>query len=97
MLIKFVIYKFAITVGDVKWTQEQQPPFHSHYTGQPALACTFSSELEDFVSAKFYCPHALADGNQHVQIRENTLEFCSIVLSTLSPYFTEMEMVNGIM
>jgi len=86
MLVKFVIYKFAITVGDVKWTQEQQPPFHSHYTGQPALSCTFSSELEDFV-----------DGNQHVQIRENTLEFCSIVLSTLSPYFTEMEMLNGIM
>ena len=35
--------------------------------------------------AKFYCPHALADGNQRIQIRDKTLEF-STVLSTLSPY-----------
>jgi len=33
---------------------------------------------------KFYCPHALADGNQHIRIREKTLEFSSAVLSTLS-------------
>jgi len=35
---------------------------------------------------KFYCPHALADGNQHIQIREKTLEFTSSVLSTHFPY-----------
>jgi len=40
----------------------------------------------DFVGAKFYCPHALADGNQCIQIRKKTLEFSSRVLSTLSPY-----------
>jgi len=32
------------------------PPFHGHYTGQPALAG--NEELEGFVEAKFYCPHA---------------------------------------
>ena len=32
--------------------------------------------------AKFFCPHALADGNQRIGIREKTLEFSS----TLSPY-----------
>jgi len=42
--------------------------------------------LEDFVGAKFYCPHALADGNQLFQIREKMLQFSSTVLSTLSPY-----------
>jgi len=41
---------------------------------------------EDFVGAKFYCPHALVDGNQCIRIRENTLEFSSTALSTLSPY-----------
>ena len=40
-------------------------------------------QLEDFVSAKFYCPHALADSNQRIRIREKTLEF-STVLYTLS-------------
>jgi len=34
------------------------------YTGQPALASNPSEELEDFIEAKFYYPHALADGNQ---------------------------------
>jgi len=66
--------------------QQQQPPFYGHYTGQPALAGTSSQEL-DFVGAKFYIPHALADGNQRIRIREKTLEF-STVLSTLSPYLT---------
>jgi len=32
-----------------------------HYTGQLALASTSSQELDDFVQAKTYCPHALAD------------------------------------
>jgi len=43
--------------------------------------------VEGFVGAKFYCPHTLTDGNQHIQITEKTLEF-STVLSTLSPYVT---------
>ena len=42
--------------------------------------------LEDFIGAKFYYPHALADGNQRTRIREKTLEFSSTVLSTLSLY-----------
>jgi len=35
---------------------------YGHYTGQPALACTSSEELENFVGAKFYSPHASAFG-----------------------------------
>ena len=42
-------------------------------------------ELEDFVGAKFYCPHVLADCSQRIRIREKTLELFSTVLSTLSP------------
>ena len=38
-----------------------------------------------FCWCKFYCPHALADGNQCTQIRE-MLSFSSTVLSTLSLY-----------
>ena len=41
---------------------------------------------EDFVGAKFYCPHGLADGNQRIRITEKTMKFCSTVISTLSPY-----------
>jgi len=44
-------------------TQQQQPLFYGHYTCQPVLAGTSSYELEDFVGVKFYCPHALTDGN----------------------------------
>jgi len=43
---------------------------------------------ENFVGAKFYCPHALAGSNQHIRIREKMLEFSSTMLSTLSPYCT---------
>jgi len=39
-------------------------------------------ELEDFVGAKFYCLHALADGNHRIRFREKMLEFSSTVLST---------------
>jgi len=42
--------------------------------------------MKDFVGAKFYCQHALADGNQRFWIREKTLEFSSTELSTMSPY-----------
>jgi len=53
---------------------------------RPLNKSTSSGELEDFVGAKFYCPHALADGSQRILIMENTMEFYSTVLSTLSPY-----------
>ena len=48
-----------------------------------------SYELEDFDGAKFYCPHAIADGSQYIRTGEKTLEF-STVLSTLSPYLTRL-------
>jgi len=38
------------------------------------LAGTSSYELEDFVGAKFYCLHVLADSDQRIRIREKTLE-----------------------
>ena len=62
------------------------PPFYGYYKGQPALASTSSEAQGDFVGAKFYCPHALADSNQHIRIRQKTLEFSSAMLSTLSLY-----------
>ena len=65
----------CLTNGD----REPTPPFYGHYTGQPALAGTSSWELEAFVGAKFYCPHAFADGNQRIRIREKTLKFSSTV------------------
>jgi len=34
-----------------------------------------SYELKDFVGVEFYCPHALADGNLHIQIMKKMLEF----------------------
>jgi len=52
---------------------------------------TSSSELEDFVGEKFYCPYALADGSQHIPLMEKTLEFSSVVLSTLSPYINDLK------
>jgi len=43
--------------------------------------------MEDFVGAKFYCPHAFADRNQRIRIRENlTLESSLRVLYTLPLY-----------
>jgi len=49
---------------DTQRRTQQQPPFYSHYTGQPVLAGTSRLELEDSVGAKFYCPHALAEGHK---------------------------------
>ena len=37
---------------------------NNHHLTAITLAGTSSYELEDFVDAKFYCLHALADGNQ---------------------------------
>jgi len=45
--------------------------------------------MEDFVGAKFYCPHALAGGNQHIRIMEKMLEVSSTVLSTLPLHCTQ--------
>jgi len=46
------------------WTrQRQKQPLYSNYTGQRVLAGTTSEETKDFLAAKFYCPHALADRN----------------------------------
>jgi len=59
--------------------------FYSHYTGQPAPPVKI---WRIFLTAKFYCPHALANDSQRIQIREKTLEFYSTVLSALSPYHT---------
>jgi len=36
-----------------------------------------------FCRCKFYCPHAFADGNQQILIREKTLEFSSCYLHCL--------------
>ena len=52
---------------------------NQHQTAPPVQNCKI--EL-----VQFYCPHALADGNQCIQISEKTLEFSSTVLSTLSLY-----------
>ena len=57
------------------------------------LASTASKELEDF-GAKFYCPHALANGNQCIRIREKTLELSSAVLFTLSLYHNKIQHQN---
>ena len=39
-------------------------PFYGHHTGgQSASAGIRRQELENFIAAKFYCPHSLADGN----------------------------------
>jgi len=43
--------------------------------------------LEDVLRATFYCPHALADGNYRIRIREKILEFSSMVLPAPSPHY----------
>jgi len=50
--------------------------------------------MEDFVGAKFYCPHALAGGNQHIRIMEKMLEVSSTVLSTLPLHCTQKKTEN---
>ena len=41
-----------------------------------------SQGLGDFVEAKFYCLHTLADGKEHIRISEKMLEFSSIPSKT---------------
>jgi len=47
--------------------------------------------VDDFVGAKFYCLHALADSNQRIRIREQMLQFSSTVLSTLYTRYRSWE------
>ena len=51
--------------------------FYGHYTGQLA------PPLKNWriLLVQFYCSHALADGNQHIQIREKTLEFSTATVT----------------
>ena len=60
---------------------------HTHTTTvlQPLYRCTFVSwhlQLRTgSASAKFYCLHALGDGNQHIWITGKMLEFSSVLSS----------------
>jgi len=65
MCDKFVLSKIYCRLEQTQPTT----PFYGHYAGQPVLVGVSSKELGDFVGAKFYCPHALADENQHIRIR----------------------------
>ena len=67
-------------------TNQTNHPFYGHCTAQPMLAGTSS--------AKFYCPHALVDGSQHIWIRE-MLELSSTVLSTLCPYHNTVRFASS--
>jgi len=49
------------------------------------MAIIHVSELDDFVDAKFYSPHALADGSQRIQIREKTLVFSRVIYTVSVP------------
>jgi len=82
-IISLTAHKMCCTGIKISLPTTQQPLFYRHYTGQLALAGTSSEEMEDFVIAKFNCPHANADGSQRIWIREKTLQFSSAVLSTL--------------
>jgi len=68
-----------------KQQQQQQTLFYGYYTGQAALAGTPVKNWR-ILLVQFYCPHALADGNQRIRIRKKMLKFTSTVLSTLLPY-----------
>jgi len=48
-------------------------PTNTTTISQPLAGTSQLRTEEDFVGAKFYCPHALADGNQRIQIRKKTL------------------------
>jgi len=54
-----------------------------HNNKNRRFTASIQVNLEDFVGAKFYSPHALADGNQRIRIREKTLEFSSTVNSVV--------------
>jgi len=56
--------------GNTKVPQDKLLSFYGH-TAQPVLAGT--PVLRTFAEAKFYSPHALADGNKCTQIREKMM------------------------
>jgi len=43
--------------------QKHHQLFYGNYTDLPVSTGTTISETEDFAEAKFYCLHAMADGN----------------------------------
>ena len=55
-----------------------QPTFYGHYTGQSALAAAPPVKNWRILLVQFFCPHALADSNHRVQIREKMLEFSTV-------------------
>jgi len=57
----FFILHFTYLGG--AYTPNAPPAYGPDCTGQLVLVSTWSQELEDFVRAKFYCRHALADGS----------------------------------
>ena len=59
----------------------------------PAFPCY---NLDGFVGAKIYYPHAIADGNHFTWIRGKMLEFSSVVILTLIsiPFETVSHLVN---
>jgi len=62
-----------------------QPPFYGHYTGQSVIASTSSYELEDFVAAKFYYLHALADAGVLLN---------GVIYSVSIPYYVFLLMMS---
>jgi len=72
-LLRLLVICFTTDVIVVSFTipkyNNNKPLFYGHHTSQPALASTPTYELEDFVGAKFYCPHAVAGGNQCIRTR----------------------------
>ena len=58
---------------------------HNHFTAITHVSMGYlppqdpSYKQEDLMQ-QFYCPHVPADGNQHIRIREKTLEFSSSII-----------------
>jgi len=73
--------------------------FYRYYTGQPVLAGTPTSwELEDSVGAKFYCRHAVANGNWCIRLRKtrySSSERCYLHrLQTASKLYRQLYITN---
>jgi len=61
-----------------------QQPFHSHHKGQPVLAGSSRWEVEeDVFGTKFYCPHAVANGNQHIWMKKKTIFYGKVKYEVL--------------
>ena len=72
-----------VTWASTGFIHQEQLPFNSQYTGQPALAST-SNPI--FCWCKVLLPTCPCLRPPAHSIREKTLEFSSTVLSILSPY-----------